>query len=201
MALATAAQMREYLRVLTGTAEDSLIDSLIARFAGLASGWCGYPTEGAAPTFESATYTHYFDGDGGEALYLRGQPASSITSVHVDVDRAYGSSALVDSGDYELFGSEGLVLLKSTSSQGAFTSGFRSVKVVYAAGYSSTPAPIIHACGMQVAHWYRNRDNIGYQTVSQQGGSIRVDGLGLLPEVMQALAPYQLSGFEGGTLG
>ena len=64
MALATAAQMREYLRVLTGTAEDSLIDSLIARFDGLASGWCGYPTEGAAPTFESATYTHYFDGDG-----------------------------------------------------------------------------------------------------------------------------------------
>lgn len=201
MALATAAQMREYLRVLTGTAEDTLIDSLIARFDGLAAGWCGYPTEGAAPTFESATYTHYFDGDGGESLYLRVHPASAITSVHVDVDRVYGSSTLVASGDYELFTAEGLLLLKTTSTQGAWTGGFRSVKVVYTGGYATTPAPLVHACGLQVAHWYRNRDNIGYQTVSQQGGSIRVEGLGLLPEVQEALGPYRLSGFEGGTIG
>ena len=201
MALATAAQMREYLRVLTGTAEDTLIDSLIARFDGLAAGWCGYPTEGAAPTMESASYTHYFDGDGGESLYLRVHPASAITSAHVDVERVYDSSTLIAATDYELFSAEGLVLLKSTSTQGAWTTGFRSAKVVYTAGYSTTPAPIIHGCGMQVAHWYRNRDNIGYQNVSQQGGSIRVHDLGLLEEVKEALAPYQLSGFEGGTLG
>jgi hypothetical protein len=201
MALATPSQMREYLRVLTGTAEDSLITSLVTRFDGVSAGWLGYPTDGAAPTLESATYTHYFDGDGGASLFLRVHPAISITTAHVDVDRVYGSSTLIAASDYELFSGEGLVLLKTTSTQGAWTTGFRAVKVVYVAGYSSTPAPIIHACGMQVAHWYRNRDNIGYQNVSQQGGSIRVHDLGLLEEVKEALAPYQLSGFEGGTLG
>lgn len=199
MALATAAQMREYLRLITGTAEDSLINSLVTRFDGVASGWCGYPTDGAAPTFESATYTDYFDGDGTESLWLRVQPATSITSAHVDIDRVYGASTLVDSGDYELFDS--LLLLKTTSTQGSWATGFRSVKVVYVAGYSTTPAPIVHACGLQIAHWYRNRDTIGYQNVSQQGGSIRVDGLGLLDSVKEALGPYRLTGFEGGTIG
>lgn len=201
MALATASQMKSYLRVLTGTTEDTLLDTFVTRFDAIAAAWCGFPNETGAATFEDGTYTHYFDGDGTDRLQLRIAPAVSITTVHVDVDRAYGASTLVDSGDYELFGSDGLLLLKTTSSQGAFSKGYRSVKVVYVAGYATIPDDIIHACGMQVSHWYRNRDNIGFQNVSQTGGSVSVAGLELLESVRQSLRPYRFGGEIGGFIG
>ena len=202
MAIATAAQVRDgYLRVVSGTAEDSLIDTFIARFDDISSAYCGFPVNSNQSTFENNTYTHYFDGDGSGVLQLRVIPANTITSVHVDVDRDYGASSLVASSDYTLDTSEGLVILNTDSTQGAFDKGYRSVKVIYTAGFTTIPDGIVHACGMQVSHWYRNRDNIGFQNVSQQGGSIRVDGLQLLASTRQALAPYRLAGAIGGFLG
>ena len=61
MAIATAAQMKQYLRVITGTTEDSLLDALILRFDRIGSSYCGFPTNSNLSTFENNTYTHYFD--------------------------------------------------------------------------------------------------------------------------------------------
>jgi hypothetical protein len=201
MALTTAAVVRGYIRALTGTGEDTLLDAFILRFDRVGSSYCGFPTASNLSTFENNTYTHYFDGDGSDRLNLRIRPANTITSVHVDVDREYGSDELVASSDYELFTDEGLLLLKTDSDQGSFTRGYRSVKVVYTAGYTSIPDGIVHACGMQVNHWYMNRDTIGKTKISQTGATIDVMRLSLLPEVKQALAPYRIGGEEGGWIG
>jgi len=201
MALTTAAVVRGYIRALTGTGEDTLLDSLILRFDRIGSSYCGFPTNSNLSTFENNTYTHYFDGDGSDRLNLRVRPANTITSVHVDVDRDYGSDELVASGDYELFSDEGLLLLKTDSDQGSFTTGYRSVKVVYTAGYTSIPDAIVHACGIQVNHWYLNRDTIGKPKITQNSSVIDVRSLELLPEVKQALGPYRIGGAEGGWLG
>ena len=66
MALTTAATVRGYIRALTGTSEDTLLDTLIARFDDVASAWCGFPVNSNQSTFENNTYTHYFDGDGSD---------------------------------------------------------------------------------------------------------------------------------------
>jgi hypothetical protein len=201
MAIATAANVRDYIRALTGTGEDTLLDSLILRFDRIGSSYCGFPTASNLSTFENNTYTHYFDGDGSDRLQLRVVPANTITSVHVDVDRKYDSDSLVAASDYELFTDEGLLLLKTESDQGSFSTGYRSVKVVYTAGFTTIPDAIVHACGIQVNHWYMNRDTIGKSNISQGGSTIEVENLSLLAEVKHALAPYRLGGQVGGWIG
>ena len=201
MAIATAANVRDYIRALTGTGEDTLLNSLILRFDRVGSSFCGFPTASNLSTFENNTYTHYFDGDGSDRLQLRVVPANTITSVHVDVNREYGSDSLVASSDYELFTDEGLLLLKTDSDQGSFSTGYRSIKVVYTAGFTAIPDAIVHACGIQVNHWYMNRDTIGKSKITQNTSTIDVAPLSLLPEVKQALSPYRLGGQIGGWLG
>ena len=201
MAIATASQVRSYIRALSGTSEDTLLSTFIARFDDIASAYCGFPMNGNQCTFENNTYTHYFDGNGGDTLQLRVVPANTITSLHVDIDREYGSDELVDSSDYELFTDSGLLILKTDSDQGSFTKGYRSVKVVYTAGFTSIPDSIVHACGIQVNHWYLNRDTIGKSKITQNANTIDVVGLQLLPEVKEALAPYRIGGMVGGWIG
>ena len=201
MAIASATQVRGFLRALSGTADDTTLDTFIARFDEVASGWCGFPLAANQITFENNTYTHYFDGDGSDTLQLRVVPANTISSVYVDVDRSYGSDTLVDSGDYTLDSDLGLLLLDTDSDQGSFTTGYRSVKVTYTAGFTSIPDAIVHACGVQVAHWYSNRDTIGKPKINQHNSSIDVRSLELLPEVRQALRPFRIGGAAGGWIG
>jgi hypothetical protein len=201
MALATAANVRDYIRALTGTGEDTLLSTLIARFDDVASAYCGFPVNGNQSTFENNTYTHYFDGDGTDRLYLRVAPVNTITTLHVDVNRAYGSSTLVASSDYTIDTPMGLLILETDSAQGSFSTGYRSVKVVYTAGYTSIPDGLVHACGIQVNHWYMNRDTIGKTNINQNQSTIAVRSLELLPSVRQALAPYRIGGDAGGWLG
>jgi len=195
MAIATAAQVRLYVRAISGTAEDTTIDTLIARFDALAAGWCGYQaaTSSASPTFEDVTITQYLDGPGGVELRSPIQPIQSVTSIHDSSDRSYSSGDLVDSGDYTLYGDEGLVRLNDDSAHGAFSTVPRAIKLTAIIGYATIPAAIIHACGLQAAFWYQGRDHIGKSSVSQGGGSVSTKGLDLLPEVKQALAPYRLT--------
>lgn len=194
MAVLDAATVREYLPALSGTGEDTAIDSLIARFGALAAQYLGYHANAAGgnATVEDVTYTLYIEGDGSKYLRLPITPVVSITSLHVDVDRVYGSSKLVDSGDYELFGDEGLVVLKQNSTQGQWEQGRRGVKAVVVAGFTTIPMAIKHACAMQVAYWWTARGHLGKTSVSQGGGSSTVATLQLLPEVRQALEPYRL---------
>ena len=194
MAIVTAAEVREFIPSLSGTGEDSLIDSMVARFGALAAGYVGFPAPsvGANPTMEVATYTRHYDGTGTKYLQLDVFPITAVTTIHVDHDREYNSDDLVDSSDYDVFGDEGLIVLKQDSTQGVFDAGKRSIKVVFSAGYSSPPMPIKHACVLQCAHWYSARLHIGKTSVNQGGGSASVSTLELLPETREALRPFRL---------
>ena len=202
MALMTAAEARVYLRI-SGTAQDADIEALIARFDAIAAGFCGFPmapggTIASPPTLESASYTLYLDGPTLDPLTLDlgVRPVSAVASIYDDSLRAYEAAELVDSGDYTVHGASGLVILSHDSTQGQWSSGYRSIKATVTAGWSSGAAPtsIKHACGLQVAHWWRGRDSVGKKTVSQGGTSVSILPLSLLPEVLQALGPYVLMG-------
>ena len=202
MALMTAAEARVYLRI-SGTAEDTTIETLISRFDSLAAAWCGFPAApggavAAPPTLESASYTLYLDGPTLDPLTLDlcVRPVSAVASIYDDPLRAYGSDELVASGDYNLHGASGLVILTHDSTQGQWSTGYRAIKATVTAGWASGDAPttIKHACGLQVAHWWRGRDSVGKTSVSQAGTSVSLRPLTLLPEVMQALGPFMLMG-------
>ena len=196
MAIATAVQVRDYIRGLTGTAEDTTLDTLIARCDSVFASYLGFgppwPTSGD-PTIEDTSYTLILDGPGGIDLRLPVYPVQSITSIYDSADRLYGSEDLIPSADYTVYGDEGIVTLDADGSTGGWSKIKRGIKVTAVLGWATIPDSIVHACGMQVAHWYNARDHIGRTNISQGGGSIAVRDLGLLPEVRQALAAFRLS--------
>ena len=188
MALATAAQIRVYLRSLQGTAEDSTLDSMISRFDAIGASWCGLPSASVStsPTFEDVTITQYIDGPGGQELHTA-RPIQSVTSIYDSTDRTYAAADLVASGDYTLYGDEGLIRLDDDSAHGAWSTTTRAIKLTAVIGFATVPAA--------VAFWYQIRETAGRRSVSQGGGSVSLtdSGLSLLPEVKEALAPFRLT--------
>lgn len=193
MALLTGALLRPtWLRGITGTGEDTIIDAKIANIEQRMAAWCGWPTAsgGTVPTFESSTFVLYLDGpdyNDSRILRLGIWPVASVTSIYADPTWAYSAAYLVASGDYTLDGSEGLVWLGPTSIQGAWPEGRRAIKATVVGGYSSAPAPLKDAVGMQLSHEYRGRDSVGRSAVSAQGKSVQQAPLSLLPEVKEIL--------------
>jgi hypothetical protein len=198
MAIATAAQVRAYIRGLSSstTAEDTTLDTLIARCDSVFASYLGFgppwPTSGD-PTIEDTSYTLILDGPGGRALRLPVYPIQSVTSIHDAEDRLYSSADLIPSGDYTVYGDEGIVYLDDDGTTDAWSKVKRGIKVVAVLGWATIPDSIVHACCLQVAHWYNARDHIGRTNISQGGGSIAVRDLGLLPEVKEALAAHRLA--------
>ena len=66
MALCTASEVRAIMPQLTGTSQDSILDTMITRADTQMARWCLFPaaTPGGVPTMEDTTYTRYFDGNG-----------------------------------------------------------------------------------------------------------------------------------------
>jgi hypothetical protein len=195
MAIATAAQARAYIRGLTGTSEDTTLDTLIARCDSLFASYLGFPpaAAGGDPTIEDVTYTLILDGPGGRSLRLPVYPIQSITSIHDSGDRLYATEDLIPASDYTLYGDEGIVWLDDDGTTSEWSTVKRGIKAIAVLGWATIPDTIVHACCIQVAHWYSARDHIGRTNISQGGGSIAVRDLGLLPEVKQALAAHRLA--------
>lgn len=197
MAILTAAQARDYLPALTGTAEDTLINTLITRCSVQIAQYLGYPpaTGGTAPSVESATYTQTLDSPGGLELRLPIGPVSSITSIHDDPERLYESSSLVAASDYELDTIRGLAVLKSNSVHGLWSDSapYRAIRVVYVAGWSSvsTNAPnISDACALLVKQRLDYRHTLGRTSVSRSGVSEALAPQEMPAQVRALLAPY-----------
>ena len=195
MALVTAAEARLAIPALTGTGAASTLDTLIARAAAFLAAWCGYPptSAGGGATFEDSTSPMVLDGPGGRELALPVGPLVSVTSVHSDPLREYGSDVLVASGDYSLDSYRSLVILDNDSTQGVWDTGYRAIKIVFVAGFATVPADIKQAAIGMVAHWWRLRRSAGKKSVSQEGGSVSLIEETIPAQVAQLLGPYRLA--------
>lgn len=75
-------------------------------------------------------------------LYLGGLPIITVTSVHEDAAREYGASYLLTEGtDFIAVKNEGKLIRTSSATSGVrgWLAAFEGTKVVYTAGYASTP--------------------------------------------------------------
>ena len=197
MAILTAAQARDYLPQLTGTAEDTLLTTLIARCSVQIARYLGYPaaTAGSAPSVEQATYTQHLDSPGGLTIKLPIGPLVSVTSVHDDPERRYESDSLVAASDYDLDLFNGLIVLKDSAAHGLWSDSapYRAIKVVYVAGWStvSTNAPeISDACALLVKQRLDYRHNFGRSSISRSGVSESLAAQQMPMQVKQLLWPY-----------
>ena len=134
--LVTVAECKALIPELTGTAMDTVIESLAAQVSTLIARHCGYPaaSAGAAPTMDSASYVRYYDGPGGRDLDLEVYPVTAVASVYDDADRTWGASTLIDSANYTLIDGRRLLLASGYS----FSTAKGAIKVSFTAG-DATP--------------------------------------------------------------
>jgi hypothetical protein len=192
----SAAQVRAVMRGAT-SADDTLIDVLVARADSALALALGYPMpDSGTRTLGAATYTLYpgplaIDRDEPAILSLAVRPVVSVTSVHVDPERSYGAATAIASGDRDLDGARGLIILRDTATS-TWSRALRANKVVVSAGWSTLPAEVAHALILQVGHWLAHSSAAG--RVSVDDGQTRVDlaALSLLPEVVSLCRGYRL---------
>ena len=191
MALITAAQARLVLTALTGTVEDTNLDTLIAAIGAAFARWCGYPpsSAGGNPTLESATYTRYLTGRGGRDLALDVWPVTSITSIQDDSTLDFdGSTYLVGATDYAIQdGEHGVVRLTSAAAHGSWSTGKGQIKAVFVAGFATVPNDLAFAARLAVKNIYelRNRQGKSSSSMGETSESFRDEEL--LPTSVRAL--------------
>jgi uncharacterized phiE125 gp8 family phage protein len=167
-ALTSLANVQSHLGLAAGT-DESLLETLINQASDLIEKHLGYAVK-------SATHTEYYDGDGCQDLMLKHWPIISVTSLHVDTGRVYGTDALLTQDtDYVIYKEEGRISLlteplKNNYGANTFPSARKCVKVVYTAGYATVPNDLIWACNELVGYLYDNRGAVSVAQSQSIGG-------------------------------
>jgi len=202
MALITAAEARAMIPGLSGTGEDTLLDTLIAEAGGLIAELCAVPpaSVGGAPSLESTTYTLY-GGDGatlergedGAYIALHVPPVSSVTSIYDSTLWDYGSGDLVSSSDYVLDGANSRILTAPNGSH-SWTNTGRGLRVICVAGYATVPAALKYACAELVSHLWTLRYVGQAVSVSGGGASIQLPDGAIPAAIVRRCLPFRLMG-------
>ncbi len=129
-------------------------------------------------SIESVSRTEYFDVERHQdSAQLAAWPVSSITTVHNDPERDYGTGSLVDSDDY-VATDWGRLTFDYKLSEGR-----RALKVVYTGGLASTTETIVSsypdlavAIARQVVHEFRRVKSSDGSTAQFVGGSMSYVG-------------------------
>lgn len=137
--LITLAEAKAYCGV-SGSDDDVILATFIAAAQVAMEKGCGR-------CLRSTSVTETLNGTGIRSLWLRESP-ESITSIHVDSDRDWGASSLIDSDDYLTDGCRVEYL------DHIWTVGRMNVRVVYSAGFTTTPDDVKLACQLQVSRMY-----------------------------------------------
>lgn len=184
---------------ITGTAQDGQIAILRQTVSDLIANYCNREFEN-----DGNDETEFHDADGTGYLVVRKPPIISVTSIHVDPARAFGSDTLVPTTDYEILTDVGhrdqgvIRFLESASAfpgiGGSFGDavGSRAIKIVYAGGFTSIPMGLKEAA-MRWSFSLSGREpgvtslTIGSYSVSYSQG---VGDTAIPPDIRLALSPY-----------
>ena len=131
---------------------------------------------------------------GQREFLLPAWPVTSITTIHADVLRDFGSETLIASGDYYTETAAGLLVLDVVVGQGRGV-----LKVVWTGGMAATAAAFVtaypdiaEAIDEQVAHIWQRRRGPGLISETMAGGSIATTELvQWLPQVKDTLLDHR----------
>lgn len=189
--LCELADVKTYLGI-TDTSEDTLLGALIDSASQAIERYC-------RRKFKQETLTEYHDGMEVGKLALRRAPINSITTIHDDTDREYGSGTLVDSDNYTYYAQSGIVVFDGDI---VMQDGNKNVKVVYSGGFGATTAALPEdlqlACQiLTAALWTRAKQGAaGIESETTEGYSVKWRGE-LPVEVALILKGYRLIAMGG----
>jgi hypothetical protein len=174
-AYATADQIKAAMpNVFSGTTHDTLLGTLSERASRLIDALLGQDANAFdAPT---AAVVRYYNGDGGQAVYIA--PCVSITSVGVKATEQSASWDTLDAGTWEAAAGSAAnpaynlgyfdVLLIAPGASGVWTPGRKTIAVTARWGRTDTPPEIIvQAVVIQAGRWFKR----GQQAWNDTSGS------------------------------
>jgi hypothetical protein len=116
-----------------------------------------------------ASVTEVHDGRGVPRIQLRDGPIISVTSVHEDLDHAFGASSLIDPDDYYVDQRRCQIFRKGNA---PWISWPNSLQVVYLAGWASIPLWIERYAIVKVCQDLMRRDGDELSSVTLKDGTI-----------------------------
>lgn len=124
-------------------------------------------------------------------LFVDEYPIVAVASLHDDVDRVFGSTDLIATGDYIVSGDDGMVELYDDET--SFAKGKRNIKIIYTGGYNTMPYSVSLAAMIWIDRIYKKKDRKNEGVVSQNIGdkatTYRIDDVP--PEVKMLLNPFK----------
>ena len=138
MAIVGLSTVKEYLPELSGTGADAALTSLITRVESAVARYLGFPAYDSSlkTELDQNTYTLYVDGPTSYdffTLQLPIAPIVSITSIHTDANRVYGSGTLIDSSHYTYDAQLGRIYVDQNTTNRNFVSAYRGNKIIITA--------------------------------------------------------------------
>lgn len=136
----------------------------------------------------SDTYTETQDGRNSGRLVPRQWPITSITSIHIDFERAFGADTLVDAGDYSIVDDETTVEIFER----LFPNGRNNIQIIYTAGFATIPSDLAYACDA-FCEWlehFNSRQDIGRTNKSKGDESVAM-GQKIPPLIRELIMPYK----------
>jgi len=150
---------------------------------------------------QTTSRTEYFTVSPGKRVYrMRAFPVTTLTSVYLDVDQAFGADTALTSDDYfnPTLSNDGIFALKLWPAVGEIDAQ-SALKVTYTGGMATTTANFIsgypdiaHAIDLQCAHIYHTRNYAGTLSQSGDSGSVSIQTVDWLPEVKATLDRYRV---------
>lgn len=138
-----------------------------------------------------ADVTEYFDGDV-TALMVAQYPIENVSSIHVDNDQSWTADAQLASDEFRLSLERGLIFY-GTTGKTRWPEGRQNIRAIYTGGYAALAVPegIKRAFRLQAGFEWRNRLQLGKESVSAQGMSVSLAPAELLRDVRDGLAVYR----------
>ena len=198
MAMVTVSILKQYLPEVTGDTANTDLEALLDRVEAATARYMGWPKPDslASPRMLATTYTFFLDAptiENPDVLQLPMRPVQSITSIHSDIDRQYGSDTLIDASTYTLDQYKGQVTLNPITATDYFDRGYRAIKVICSAGFanSNLPADLEHGICVWASQLHRNKATQGKDSITQRAATISISPKNMPPEVKEILAPFR----------
>jgi len=197
MSLVSVSALKEYLPEIQGSDVDADLTALITRVEGFIARYLGFPLSDSATsyTLDQSTYTVFQDGPMFEVsfvLQLPIKPVISITSIHSDVDREYGSSTEIDLTKTTTDKENGRVILNDNSTD-TYDVGYRANKIIGSFGFdtSNPPSDLVHAICVYCSHLQRAKNSQGNQSITQRNSTVSLSPRTMPIEVKEILRGYR----------
>ena len=177
--------IKEHLGITQSNTDDAYLSTLIDGISEAIEQYC-------RRKFAARRYTEYHSGDGSSGvLFVDEYPIVAVTSLHDDVDREFGSSDLIATGNYVVSGDDGMVELYDDETR--FSKGTRNIKITYTGGYNTMPYSIGLAAMIWIDRIYKKKDRknegIESQNIGDKATTYRIDDIP--PEVKMLLNPFK----------